>query len=132
MGKKLAFSVYDTDPETGEQRFLPAYSEVDEQTATRITTPGAFLADETAAAPPVSPLAVQTAVTANPDDPTATASPGQAVRDGAGGPDVQPPAGNASSETWRAYAETVGVQVPTDAGREDIKQLLSDRGLLDQ
>lgn len=46
-------------------------------------------------------------------------------------PSTDPPAGNASTQDWAAFAQTVGVQVPDDAGREDIKAALTERGLLE-
>lgn len=36
------------------------------------------------------------------------------------------PAGNASTDEWRTYAASVGVDVDEDAGREDIKQAIRD------
>ena len=42
----------------------------------------------------------------------------------------EPPAGNASTGEWRAFAEAVGVEVDEDAGRDDIKAQLTERGLL--
>ena len=41
-----------------------------------------------------------------------------------------PPAGNASTEEWRAFASKVGVELDEDAGRDDIKAALSERGLI--
>lgn len=66
------------------------------------------------------------------------ASPaGQAESEGASGDatggsaSTDPPAGNASTADWAAFAATVGVTVPEDAKREDIKGVLTERGLLD-
>lgn len=40
------------------------------------------------------------------------------------------PAGNADTKAWAEFAQTVGVQLPDGAGREDIKAALTERGLL--
>lgn len=36
------------------------------------------------------------------------------------------PAGNASTEEWAAHAESLGIDVPDDVGRDDIKALVAD------
>lgn len=41
-------------------------------------------------------------------------------------PAVEEPAGNASTEEWAAYAAALGVEVPEDAGREAIKDLIAE------
>lgn len=40
--------------------------------------------------------------------------------------EVEPPAGNASTDEWRAYAESLGIDVDDDAGRKAIKQAVED------
>lgn len=36
------------------------------------------------------------------------------------------PSGNASTEDWAAHAKTLSVEVPDDAGRDDIQALVAD------
>lgn len=45
--------------------------------------------------------------------------------------DVEPPAGNASTDEWRTYAAAVGLPVTEDMGRDMIREQLRDRGLLE-
>lgn len=39
-------------------------------------------------------------------------------------PAPERPAGNASTADWQAYAKAVGVEVPDDAGRNDIRDIV--------
>lgn len=41
-------------------------------------------------------------------------------------PAVEEPAGNASTEDWAEFAASLGVEVPEDAGREAIKDLIAE------
>jgi len=75
--------------------------------------------DDAAAAAPAPP--------AEPDGAAPTLG-GAEVTAGAGG--LAQPAGNASGDAWREYARSVGVPVADDAGREDVRAELRDRGLL--
>lgn len=43
-------------------------------------------------------------------------------------PAAEEPAGNASTEEWAAYAASINVEVPEDAGREAIKEAIAEAG----
>jgi hypothetical protein len=113
VSRRLAYEVVVLD-EAGAAQTFARHSIPPEWAAVQITNPSCWTED-------VDEASVQQAAAA-PAEPSAKAS-GQ---DGA-----EVPAGNASTEHWAAYAAAVGVDVPEDAKRDDIKGLLRDRGLLE-
>lgn len=66
-------------------------------------------------------------------EPPAWVEVGDHILDSSSAPAVEPagldedrPRGNASRDEWAAYAQSLGIEVPEDAGREEIKALVDD------
>lgn len=159
MGRKLAFGVL-LPGEDGQPVLYRADTEPPPDIAGRITNEAAWQPrdpDEEEPTPPAEPPKrsrgrkgkSEQSPDAAPAVPDASTGGGAAAALGQGpagdggeehdagsggdhdGDGATAPAGNAATEKWRAYAELVGVAVPDDAGREDIKALLVDKGLLE-
>lgn len=124
MTGRLAYQVVVLD-EDGEAQTFDRGTTPPDWAAEKITNPACWVVEDDAAGPAAASAGVAEVPPA-PENPEPAATPGSAESDGS-----QPPAGNASTEDWAAFAKARGVEVPEDAKRDEIKTLLRDRGLIE-
>jgi hypothetical protein len=113
-GRRLRYTVYLPDPQTGETRAFGPGMDIPADVAELITNPTAW-ADE------------QLAEAGIPVDPSAPAAPGEQDT----GEDGPPPRSGAGSgrDAWAAYAAANDFEVAADAGRDDIIEQLAEAGI---